>query len=436
LAGFLHLIICMEEMTDHAKKLEKTVSELKETLVSERKKHELEKEKIQNQLFQSQKLEAIGILAGGIAHDFNNILTVIKGHSDLAKKSVDKNSVVFEDLNEITKYADKAAGLTGQLLLFSRKHPMNIKSISLNMLKMLKRLIGEDIHIKTDLLADLWTINADESKIEQVIMNLSINVRDAMPWGGVLTIKTENVSLNDDYAELNAESYPGKFVRLSIQDNGIGMSEEVLQHLFEPFFTTKDSGKGIGLGMSVVYGIVKKHKGWTNVYSEPGKGTIFKIYIPAFLSHEKEDTVTKEKVEYHDVSGHGERILVVEDDEAIRRYVSKALSINGYTVFLAGTAQEALETYKKENKNFSLVLSDVILPDKTGNELVTLLQADREKSAGLPEIKVIFTSGYLDDKSQWEKIQEKGYKFLQKPFELSELLSAVKEVLSPQRKFR
>ena len=373
-------------------------------------------------------MESVGTLAGGIAHDFNNLLTAIKGYADLSKASIDKGNPLYNDLNEITKAADRAADLTKQMLLFSRKQPMTPINLSLNRIvenssKMLKRLIGEDIKIETDLKSDLWNTNADESKMEQVIMNLAVNARDAMPRGGILTVKTENVTLNEDYSTGIYEARPGRFVKLSIQDNGIGMNKEVVQRIFEPFFTTKGVGKGTGLGMSVVYGIVKQHNGWINVYSEPDKGTILKIYLPVSSDSDKKEPAAKEKDEIKDIRGHGERILIVEDNEGIIQYTSRVLSKNGYVVFLARNVKEALEIFEKEKGNINLIVSDVVLPDKTGTELVAQLISYNRK------LKVIFSSGYLDDKSQWEMIHNKGYKFLQKPFELNELLVAVKEVL-------
>ena len=393
--------------------------------ITDQNKLEKEKKEIQGQLLQSQKMESIGTLAGGIAHDFNNLLTIIKGYSNISMKSLDKGNDLYNNFSEINIAVDRAAELTKQMLLFSRKQPMNTINLSLNrimenMSKMLKRLIGEDIKIKTTLQTDLWNTNADESKIEQIIMNLAVNARDAMPKGGILTIKTENVTLNEEDSMKIIDAHPGKYVKLSIQDNGTGMNKEVVGRIFEPFFTTKGVGKGTGLGMPVVYGIVKQHNGWVNVYSEPGEGTIFKIYLPA--SFEKTEIKDKDK-DKKTLAGHGERILIVEDEEGIRKYADRVLSMNDYVVFTAENVKEALELYEKEKGNFGLVLTDVILPDRTGIELVTQLLS------GNPELKVIFTSGYLDDKSQWGMIKEKGHKFLQKPFELNELLAAVKEVL-------
>src|SRR3989339_355343 len=387
-----------------------------------------DRKKLEEQLLQSQKMESVGILAGGIAHDFNNLLTAIKGYSELAKESTAKDNPIYDDLNEICLAADRAADLTRQVLLFSRKQPLNPINLNLNriidnMSKMLNRIIGEDISIKTDLQLNLWNTNSDETKMEQIIMNLTINGRDAMNKGGVLTIKTENVIVSKEYSMNIAESYPGKFVKLSIQDNGMGINKEVLQHIFEPYFTTKGLGKGTGLGLSVVYGIVKQHNGWINVYSEPDRGTMFTIYLPS-SSSEKKGEIIKEKYNPDDLVGHGERILVVEDEVAIRKYSSRVLLNNGYTVFLAGDVNEALTIFEKEKNNIKMVLSDVVLPDGTGIDLVNRLLLEK------PEFKVILCSGYLDDRSQQQLIHGKGHKFLHKPFQLNELLVAVKETLA------
>ncbi|MFA5858477.1 MAG: response regulator [Elusimicrobiota bacterium] len=419
-------LVTASPVFDDKNKLSSFVHIIKD--ITEHNRMEEEKDKLQNQLLQSQKMESIGTLAGGIAHDFNNLLTAIKGYADLSKASIDRENPLYNDLNEITLAADRATILTRQMLLFSRNQPMNLINLSLNrvienMSKMLERIIGEDIEIQTILQSDSWNTLVDESRIEQIIMNLSVNARDAMPMGGILAVKTENVTLTEEHAKDIFDAYPGRFIRLSIQDNGAGMSNEVVQRIFEPFFTTKGIGKGTGLGLSVVYGIVKQHNGWINVYSEPSKGTIFKIYLPASSDSEIKEISEKKEVKYHGLKGRGERILVVEDEEGIRKIVDRALSSNGYIVFSARTVKEALEVYKTEKGDFNLVLSDVVLPDRTGLELIAQLLLDN------PKIQVIFSSGYLDDKSQWEMIQEKEYKFLQKPFELNELLVAVKEVL-------
>lgn len=390
----------------------------------EQKRWEEEKEKLQAQLLQAQKMEAIGTLAGGVAHDFNNLLTTIQGYTEIAMLDADQTEPLHKNLEQIHYAAERAAGLTRQLLLFSRKQPMELVAIQVNrtiegLLKMLKRLIGEDIAIKTELEPDLWAVRADIGNIEQVFMNLAVNARDAMPEGGTLTIKTHKVTLDDEYCKMIPDARPGKFVCLSVADTGTGMDKAVLQRIFEPFFSTKEFGKGTGLGLAVVYGIVKQHEGWINVYSEPGQGSIFKVYLPACSVHLEDEP--EEKVLLQKLQGNGERILLVEDEEAVREFTSKVLRDNGYTVFEAADVKEALEIFEKENREFHLVFSDMVLPDKSGLQLVDQLLSVR------PELLVLLSSGYSDDKSQWPIIREKGFRFLQKPYSIPELLKVVRE---------
>jgi PAS domain S-box-containing protein len=394
--------------------------------VIERMQAEEEKEKMQSQLVQSQKIEAIGVLAGGVAHDFNNILTSIKGNTELAMMNTNKSNPLYKDLKEIKVSASRAASLTRQLLLFSRKQPMGFKPIRPNdlineLVKMLNRLIGENIKIKLEFESALWIANADWGSIEQVITNLVVNAGDAMPEGGAITIKTENVTLDEEYSRNNPETRPGKFIRLSVADTGSGMDKETLTHIFEPFFTTKGLGKGTGLGLSVIYGIIKQHNGWINVYSESGHGSVFKIYLPAGSVVEKKKA--EKKVPAEKLKGSGERILLVEDEDSVARYTERVLKKNGYVVFVAHNFEETLEVFEKQKGNFDLIISDMVLPDKTGLEIVDELISRK------PKLNIIFTSGYLDDKSQWPVIQERGYKFLQKPFEINDILRAVKETL-------
>jgi len=395
------------------------------TDIGELRKAKTEKEKIQAQLLQAQKMEAIGILAGGVAHDFNNLLTTIQGCTDMTMMDIDINNPIYESLKEVRDASARAADLTRQLLLFSRKHPMEFVAVNFNravvdMLKMLKRLIGEDISISTDLDPDLWMVCADRGTMEQVIMNLAVNARDAMPGGGKLTIKTENVVLDKEYCNGMSGSRSGCFVCLSMVDTGIGMDKETVAHIFEPFFSTKDPGKGTGLGLSVVYGIIQQHDGWVNVYSEPGKGTSFKIYIPALPKKPKQEIDSM--VLLADFKGGGKRVLVVEDEESVRKFTEKALCRNDYIVFAVSNAWEALDVFEKEERKFDVVLSDVVLPDKSGIELVDQLLLRN------PNIHVLLSSGYTDHKSQWPVIQKRGFRFLQKPYTLIDLLRTIKEI--------
>ncbi|MBM4325221.1 MAG: response regulator [Deltaproteobacteria bacterium] len=402
--------------------------ELKEAaLRQERKRAEGEKEKLQAQLTQAQKMESIGTLAGGVAHDFNNILTTIQGYAQLGMMSLKEDDPLYENLKEIQQASGRAANLTRQLLLFSRKQPMELFTLNLsetvdNLMKMLNRLIGEDIAVDTHLEPNLWTVRVDPGNIEQVIMNLVVNAKDAMSNGGRITIKTENVEIDKDYCNIYRYAYPGRFVCLSVEDTGIGMSKEILQNIFEPFFTTKGLGKGTGLGLSVVYGIVKQHEGWINVYSEPGQGSIFKVYLPVSSEEAKHETKT-EIISIKDIQGKGERILLVEDDLGIREFANKVLTSNGYEVLETSNTQEALDISEKKSGDLALVFSDVVLPDKSGIDLVEELLSRK------PGLKILLTSGYTDQKSQWSVIKEKGYCFIQKPYNLNDLLRVVREVL-------
>jgi len=385
-----------------------------------------ERKRLEAQLIQAQKMEAIGILAGGVAHDFNNILQVIRGHNDLVMMKVDETDPLYIDIKQIDLSARRAASLTRQLLFFSRRHQMECTPINLNtrvdnLLKMLHRLIGEDIFINTELDPELWTVKVDAGNIEQAIMNLTINARDAMPEGGTLTIKTQNINVDEDYCKTYTYAHLGKFVCLTIEDTGIGMDKETIQHIFEPFFSTKGTGKGTGLGLSVVYGIVKQHKGWVNVYSEPGQGSTLKIYLPSVSIKPKE--TSKEKTSLEEIQGNGERILLVEDEEEVLGFATKALAENGYIVYEAANAEKALNIFEKEAGNFDLIFSDVVLPGKTGLELVDQLLSLK------PELRVLLSSGYTHNKSQWPLIKKKGFQFLQKPYALADLLRAIREVI-------
>ena len=395
--------------------------------ITERKRAEEEREKMQAQLIQAQKMESIGTLAGGVAHDFNNLLTTIQGYAQLAMMSLKESDPFYENFKEIQQASVRAAKLTRQLLLFSRQQPMDLHSMTLNetvdnLMKMLKRLIGEDITVQTDLDPNLWTNMADPGNMEQVIMNLVVNARDAMPEGGKNTIKTENVDIDEGYCEINNYARPGKFACLSVEDTGIGMDKEIIQHIFEPFFTTKGVGKGTGIGLSVVHGIVKQHEGWINVYSEPGRGSAFKVYLPV-SSVESKGEAKEEVISIQDCHGKGERILLVEDDDGIREFAKRVLVESGYVGFEAANAEEALNIFGKEKGDFHLVFSDVVLPEKSGLQLVEQLLCRK------PELKVLLTSGYTDQKSQWPVICEKGYRFIQKPYGLTDLLRVVREVI-------
>jgi PAS domain S-box-containing protein len=381
-----------------------------------------ERENMRAQLLQAQKMEAVGTLAGGMAHDFNNLLTTIKGYSDISLANLDENNPLYKNIKQIQKSVTRASTLTNQLLLFSRKQLMlpnaiNINETINNMLMLLDRVIGENIQIRTDLLSDIWKIWADEGNIEQVIMNLAVNARDAMPDGGVIKIKTENVIIKKDDAYNIPESRPGQFVHLSFSDSGIGMSDEVMKHIFEPFFTTKEVGKGTGLGLSVIYGIISQHKGWLTVESQERKGSTFHMYIPASFS-KPEVEPENEKIR-ESLNGEGETILLVEDEEGIREFLVDLLEDRGYKVVARTTVKDALLCFKKNKKDIQLVLTDVVLPDRSGLQLVEAVKKQK------PDIHIILTSGYTGEKSNLNTIIKKGYRFLKKPFTVSDLLAGI-----------
>ena len=386
-----------------------------------------EKSKLQAQLLQAQKMEAIGTLTGGVAHDFNNLLMVIQGYVHLGLEAIDKKDPLYANMQKIDAAAESAVRLIRQLLLFSRKQSIEFVTLKINnvsdaLLKMANRIIGADIAIKTDLAPGLWNVRGDVGCIEQVIMNLAVNAKDAMPEGGKFMIKTENVILDKDYCEIVSEARPGRFICLSFKDTGCGMDKDTLQHIFEPFFTTKKLGKGTGLGLSVVYGIVKQHQGWIEVTSELEKGSTFKVYLPAVFK--EPDKKTKEKmIPEQEFQGKGERILLVEDDEGVREFSKILFQRNGYHVFEAENAKAAFSIFEKEKGDFHLIFTDMVLPDRSGLELVEQLILRK------PDLRVLLTSGYTNEKIQWSIIRERGYRFVQKPYNVSELLRIVGKML-------
>ena len=391
-----------------------------------RKKAAEERLSLQEQLRQSQKVEAIGQLAGGIAHDFNNALTVILGNAEMVLGDVDKNDPFYGVVEEIKKAGERASRLTRQLLAFSRKQILRPEILNLNevvsgMERMLGRMILENIELKTELVPDLGLVEADHGQIEQVIINLAVNARDAMPGGGKLTIETKNVELDDIYARKHLAVAPGSYVMLAVSDTGIGITKEVQERIFEPFFTTKEEERGTGLGLSTVYGIVKQSKGNIWVYSEPGKGAAFKIYLPR---------VERAGVERKDGAGEeiqtpygSETVLAVEDEELVRKVVSKFLDKFGYTVLVAANGEEALRICREHKGPIHLLLTDVVMPGLSGKELATQLRELR------PELKVLFMSGYTDNAIVKHGILEDGIAFVQKPFTHQALVWKVREVL-------
>jgi len=395
---------------------------------------ENQKEEMRSQLLKAQKMEAIGNLAGGIAHDFNNLITAIQGTAELAIMDINekKSDLVSlkSDLRDVINASRRAADLTNQLLLFSRRRIMGFNTIQINdtitnLMKIIKRLLAENISVKSKLDPSLWTITGDEGTIEQVIMNLVVNAKDAMPEGGEIVISTENIALTQETAVLIPEARPGKFICLTVSDTGTGIPENIMENIFEPFFTTKEAKNGTGLGLSVAYGIIQQHKGWINVYSEKGSGTIFKIYIPA---SDKEVSYKKdEKIDLIETKGYGEKILVVEDDESVRLTAVRALRRSGYIVTSAMSAEDALNFFINNKSNFDLVLSDVVLPGKSGIELAHNLKKR------FPEMEIILGSGYTDAEKIRTEVTNKGFAFIQKPYEIFSLLKTIRQMLKEKQ---
>ncbi|MFO7899693.1 MAG: PAS domain S-box protein [Planctomycetota bacterium] len=384
-----------------------------------------ERRQLEEQLRQSQKLEAVGRLAGGVAHDFNNILTGITGYAEFLVDEFEPGSRPAEDLAEIQDLAAQAAALTRQLLAFSRRQTiepvvLDINHVLQDTTKMLRRLIGEDIELELHLAPDLGTVHADPGQVEQILMNLVVNARDAMPSGGTLTIETANTELDQAYADRHAGVSPGPYVLLAVTDTGQGMDEDTLGQVFEPFFTTKAEGKGTGLGLATVYGIVKQHGGNIWAYSEPGKGSTFKVYLPR--AAEGEEAVGRGERAAPRAAGT-ETILVVEDEEPVRKLTVRILEGRGYTVHAAADAEEAGRMLEQVGDRIDLLLSDVVLPGTSGRELYEA-HADR-----FPDIKVLFTSGYTENAIVHHGVLDEGVHLLQKPFTADGLARRVREAL-------
>jgi two-component system cell cycle sensor histidine kinase/response regulator CckA len=397
--------------------------------ITELKQAEERMNTLQEQLRQSQKMEAIGRLAGGIAHDFNNLLTVIKGYSQLSFFELKEGDPLRGNIDEIQKASQRASDLTRQLLAFSRRQILEFMVFDLNTIlrdldKMLHRIIGEDIELVYLLSDRLGKIKTDPGQIEQVILNLAVNARDAMPSGGKLTIETANVFLDESYTQSHADVKPGPYVMLSVTDTGCGMAKEVEEHIFEPFFTIKEKGMGTGLGLSTVYGIVKQSGGDIWVYSEVGQGTTFKIYLPREEEEPLEEV--REKVVKEELLRGSETLLVVEDDEELRKLAVRFLQKQGYKVLEASQGDEALSIYGRHDEPIHLLLTDVVMPGMSGRELSERLTSLR------PEIKILYMSGYTNGAIVHQGVLEQGVNLLLKPFTPEALARKVHEVLKKQ----
>lgn len=385
---------------------------------------------LQQQLQQAAKMEAIGRLAGGVAHDFNNLLQAILGFTELLLAESDAKDARHKDLLQIKKAGTRAADLTRQLLAFGRKQMIEPRILNLNTLiadtePMLRRLLGEDIRLDAVPTPGIPPIKADPGQIEQIIMNLVVNARDAMPNGGRLTLSTTQVTLQAVDTSVIPEARPGEYICLSVSDTGTGMPREVLQHLFEPFFTTKELGKGSGLGLAVTYGIVKQNNGWINVYSQVDQGTTFRVYFPVSTGTTE---IPADPPQANDdlpraLQGKGECILLVEDESGVRNMATVVLRKHGYEVLPCESAKEARELFSRAQGRIELLFSDVVLPGKNGIELADLLLTLK------PGLPVLLSSGYADERARWNKIEDRGYHFLQKPYPVAILLHTVRHIL-------
>lgn len=381
---------------------------------------------LEEQLRQSQKMEAVGRLAGGIAHDFNNLLTIILGNASLALDDLpEKPTEAIECLREIVGASNRAAALTNQLLVFSRKQVLEpravrIDSVVVDLERMLRRLIGEDVALTLKNQHDLWTIKLDPGQVEQIVLNLVVNARDAMPQGGSLIVTTENVELDAAYAELRPNVKPGSYVKLSVSDTGSGIAPDVLPHLFEPFFTTKAPGEGTGLGLATVFGIVKQAGGHLTVYSEPGQGAVFNVYFPKFEEMVRpRDPAGMEST----VASGTETVLLVEDEEQVRKLSVIILKSAGYQVIESSDGTQALRAAVEHGGPIDLLITDVVMPGISGRQTAEQLKARQ------PSLKVLYVSGYTNDAVVTRGVPGHGTAFLQKPFTQSTLLNKVRQVL-------
>ncbi len=394
--------------------------------ITARKQAEAERENLQNQLIQAQKMESVGRLAGGVAHDFNNMLGVILGYTQVALEGMGPSNPLFSGLEQVQKASERAAGLTRQLLAFARRQTIIPQVLDLNetvegMLKMLHRLIGEDIDLAWQPMRDLWPVKMDPSQVDQLLANLCVNARDAIADVGKVTIETQGLSFDEDYCRGHVGYVPGDYVLLAVSDNGCGMDKKTQEHIFEPFFTTKEAGMGTGLGLSTVYGIIQQNSGFINVYSEPGKGTTFKIYLPRYVGPDGIARASRSLAS--PPQGHGETVLVVEDDPALLDLSVSMLKAEGYAVLPAAAPEEAVRLAEEHVGEIQMLLTDVVLPGMNGRELESRVRLAR------PAMRTLFMSGYTANVIAHHGVLDAGVEFLAKPFSKSDLAAKVRSVL-------
>lgn len=405
------------------RKLEKKMADLEQVNL-ELKQGIEEQKRLEEQLRQAQKLEAVGRFSAGIAHDFNNILTVIIGYGGIMRMNAAMDKGLREKLDHILEAADRAKNLTGSLLTFSRKQPLKLQQLDLNAAvsgieTFLSRVIGDDVTLSITTSSDTLPIMADRGHIEQVLMNLAVNARDAMPEGGNLSVETSVINIDDEYVRMHGYGTSGPYALLTVSDTGVGMEASLCQQIFEPFFTTKESGRGTGLGLSIVFGIVQQHNGHIHVYSEPGRGTAFRILLP--LTVEAEAGIIKDL--QVTPPGGNETILVVDNDESVREYLELFLTTMGYTVYQACDGDEAVNLFRQNPGDIDLVLMDVIMPNKNGREAAMEI-TDIKRSA-----RILFISGYPYDIISEKHLLVENAELLMKPLAPSELALKVREIL-------
>jgi PAS domain S-box-containing protein len=392
--------------------------------ITERKQAEEEKDKMQEQLRQAQKMETVGVLAGGVAHDFNNILSAIIGYASLLEKKIPAADPLHDYVDVILQSSEKAASLVQSLLAFSRKKTMELHNVNLNNVifavhKLLERIISEDIEIRVIVRDTDLVVVADKLQIEQALINLATNARDAMPEGGILTITADKAAIDDQFIQSHQDIKTGRYAVITVADTGMGMDEKTRENIFEPFFTTKEVGKGTGLGLAMVYGTIKQHEGFINVYSEPGKGTTFRIYLP--LSESIVEPI--EEKEFVPVPSGNETILLVEDNMSVRETIKIVIEEFGYKVLEAVDGEDGLSMFTKHRESIQLIISDVVMPNKHGREMY------EEVKKTNPDIKIIFMSGYSADVIDSKGLLEEELHFMDKPVKPDKLLRMIREVL-------